>query len=279
MPSPASSKHPTPESSVAVVGADSVSLPRARALAEALRLPCEGVVEDPRRLAAGQWLLRVSQAGLAMQQSGKQAPGPVLVDFVGGKLGFRRQRQEATPDLVKAVGLRSGLHPEVWDLTAGLGQDAFILARYGCQVTLFERNPIVRALLADGLARARQFAEAKDAELQAILDRLELVAADSIEVLSGLSEGAGPPVIYIDTMFPERGKSAKVKKSMQLFQHLVGEDRDAERLLSLALGRARNRVVVKRPRHAPSLGGSRPGLSFSGKSVRFDVYPLRKLSA
>lgn len=278
MPTSPASGQPLSDQSILVVSVDSDSLARAREVADRLGLSCRDRPEDPRQLPPGLWVLRVSAAdGLSIQPSGKGAPGPVAVDFVGGRLGFRRQRQEPTPDLVKAVGLRSGIHPQVWDLTAGLGQDGFILARYGCQVSLFERNPLVHALLEDGLERARRFAAAGDPELGRILQRLELVAGDSIRILAEVDAERGPQVIYIDTMFPERGKSAKVKKGMQLFQQLVGEDADAEQLLSLALDRARNRVVVKRPRHAAPLGGAEPGLSMAGKSIRFDIYPLKKL--
>jgi 16S rRNA (guanine1516-N2)-methyltransferase len=43
----------------------------------------------------------------------------------------------------------------VLDATAGLGKDAFVLASLGCQMTLIERQPLIAALLEDGLARAR----------------------------------------------------------------------------------------------------------------------------
>jgi 16S rRNA (guanine1516-N2)-methyltransferase len=38
----------------------------------------------------------------------------------------------------------------------GLGKDAFVLASLGCRVTLVERNPVVHALLRDGLDRLRE---------------------------------------------------------------------------------------------------------------------------
>lgn len=265
--------------SSAVIATDFDSLARAEQLANTFALPFLGMI-DPRTLEAELWLLTVGATGLAMQQGGARAPGPVAVDFVGGKMGFRRQRQEPTPDLVKAVGVRPGAHPWVWDLTAGLGQDSFILAKHRCRVTLFERNPLVHSLLADGLDRAlRHLSLTEDENLREIVDRLTLVAADSIGVLSALKEQERPEVIYMDTMFPERDKSAKVKKGMQLFQHVVGEDRDAEQLLHQALRRAQYRVVVKRPRRAPPLGAQTPTLSFGGKSIRFDVYALKKIPA
>ena len=57
--------------------------------------------------------------------------------------------------IAKAVGIAQGVRPQVLDATAGLGKDAFVLASLGCQMTLIERQPLIAALLEDGLARAR----------------------------------------------------------------------------------------------------------------------------
>jgi hypothetical protein len=73
-------------------------------------------------------------------------------------------------------------------------------------------------------------------------------------------------------------KMNAVRKEMVLFQRLVGDDADAERLLAAALDRARHRVVVKRPLAAPPLQGRAPDFSLKGKSTRFDVYALRRIS-
>ena len=55
-------------------------------------------------------------------------------------------------------------------------------------------------------------------------------------------------------MFPRRQKAAKVKKEMQAFQSIVGDDPDADSLLARAMNVAKYRVVVKRPNHARFLG-------------------------
>jgi 16S rRNA (guanine1516-N2)-methyltransferase len=73
-------------------------------------------------------------------------------------------------------------------------------------------------------------------------------------------------------MFPERRKSALVKKELQLLQLLAQPDSAPERLLAAALEVARQRVVVKRPLKAPCLTALSPSHSLSGKTVRFDVY-------
>src|SRR5690554_1818824 len=128
---------------------------QARTLADQLGLPWLGVV-NPRNISDFSILLYADDQGLALQVTGKGAPGPVRAEFVAGKMGYRREHGGGTGQLVaRAVGLhktRARLH--VLDATAGLGQDAFVLAGLGCQVTMLERNSVIHALLADGLSRA-----------------------------------------------------------------------------------------------------------------------------
>jgi len=85
-----------------------------------------------------------------------------------------------------------------------------------------------------------------------------------------------PDAVYLDPMFPpKRKKSAAVNKEMRLLRELVGDDLDAPDLLEVARGVARERVVVKRPDHAPPLAPY-PSMSFLGKLVRYDVYLTRR---
>ena len=41
------------------------------------------------------------------------------------------------------------------DATAGMGEDAFLLAAQGYEVTLYEQNPVIAALLKDAIRRAK----------------------------------------------------------------------------------------------------------------------------
>ena len=161
----------------------------------------------------------------------------------------------------------------VLDLGTGSGHAAFVLAGLGHRVTMLERSPVIHALLEDGLARA-----AEDETTAPVVARMTLIHADSI---SWLQERAGQQpvadVIHLDPMFPHRDKSAAVKKEMQLFRPIVGDDPDAANLLAAALDCARYRVVVKRSRRAPAIPGPTPALKLDGKSSRYDVYPLRAL--
>ena len=245
---------------------------QADALADSLGVPNLGVVR-PRDIRDFPVLLFLDEQGLGLQMTGKGAPGPVRAEFVTGKMGYRREHGGGAGQLVaKAVGLqktRAALH--IVDATAGLGQDAFVLASLGCTVTLFERNPVIHALLADGLARA-----ALNVDCAAIVERMRLLEGSSIEWLARPGSEAAD-VVYLDPMFPHRDKSALVKKEMQVFRTIVGDDEDSAQLLAAALEQARYRVVVKRPRKASAIEGVEPTTRIEGKSSRYDVYAIRAL--
>lgn len=247
---------------------------QASLLSQDLNLKNLGVVR-PRDVRDVGVLLFLDENGLCLQLTGKGAPGPVRAEFVTGKMGYRREHGGGAGQLVaKAVGLqktRAGLH--VLDATAGLGQDAFILASLGCRVTLFERNPVVHALLEDGLARA-----SLNVDCAPIIERMKLEKGGSVEWLRGAGPDAAD-IIYLDPMFPHRDKSALVKKEMQVFRVVVGDDDDSGELLEAALKCATYRVVVKRSRKAPTISGPEPAARIEGKSSRYDIYPIKALPA
>ncbi|WP_240946188.1 class I SAM-dependent methyltransferase [Pseudomaricurvus alkylphenolicus] len=244
-------------------------------------LPCELLeVEDFKqfsRHAEYPYALILSEGGLALQPLGKKAPGPVRVDFAAGAVAHRRHFGGGRGQMIaKAVGVRPGL--KVLDATAGMGKDAFVLASLGCEMTLLERTPVVAELLGDGLRRARHSED--DAQLQAIAGRMHLHKGDARLFLSDCQKADQTfDVVYLDPMFPERSKSASVKKDMAVFHQLVGRDEDAGELLPLACELAHYRVVVKRPRKAPLLGGQAPTYQLSGKTSRYDIYVNRSLDS
>lgn len=214
-----------------------------------------------------QFQLQLTQERLQLIKLDEPKLGAVFVDFVDGAVAHRRKFGGGRGQLIaKAVGLKSGANPTVLDATAGLGRDAFVLASLGCTVTMFERSPVVAALLDDGLTRGYQ-----DAEIGAWLSqRLTLQHHNSIEGLSQLTNSH--EVVYLDPMYPHRKKSAQVKKEMRVFQSLVGSDPDADDLLPLALNAATKRVVVKRPSYADFLNDKKPSMQLDSKANRFDVY-------
>jgi len=235
------------------------------ALATRLDLP---LLDGDTRLA--QAALVVSADGLELRDLSGNGPGGGLrLDFVKGAIGYRRYHGGGVKQaLARAVGVkgRSGLR--VLDSTAGLGRDGVMLAWLGCCVHLIERSPIIVALLADALARAQESAELREI----IRDRVELSCGDSLELVPQLAAQGTWDVIYLDPMYPERRKTALVKKEMRWLRDIVGPDHDEARLLRVSLAHAHDRVVVKRPKGAPTIDGPAPSFEIREKSSRFDVY-------
>lgn len=221
-----------------------------------------------------EFALQVGLSGLQFVELRPDAAGPVRADFLVGPVAHRSRFGGGNGQMIaRAVGIQPRIRPSVLDVTAGLGRDAFVLARLGCTLTLIERHPLIWALLEDALQRALA-----DHEVAPIVAQMHLVCGNAIDLM-GKWEGEAPQVIYLDPMFPHRDKSALVKKEMRLFRSLVGADDDAPALLEAALALATNRVVVKRPRKAPAIAGGEPGYVLGGQSSRFDIYPKKSLKA
>lgn len=214
-------------------------------------------------------LLLLSGDVVALQLTGKGAPGPVSVDFAAAAMRHRR-RSGANELLGRAVGVTGKRQPKVLDATAGMGTDAFVLADLGCELILCERHPVIALLLESGLAAARGQG---DPWLDGVISRISLKVQDA-----RAAKNPAADVIYLDPMFPARGKSAAVKKEMALFQLLLQDTQDdSEELLQWALEQDVARIVVKRPARAGELGGVAPSHCIPGKAVRYDVHVRRAL--
>lgn len=183
---------------------------------------------------------------------------------------FERMIPRLRPDrlgrelLVRAARVKGVTNPTVVDATAGLGEDSLLLAGAGFSVTLFERDATIAALLRDALERAMRVPALADA-----VARMRLVEGDSIEGLRALD--FAPDVVFLDPMFPERRKSAAVKKKLQLIQQLEQPCEDEATLLEATLSVHPRKVVIKRPVKGPTLAGVKPSHSLLGKAVRYDV--------
>ena len=254
--------------------------PNAEALAGKLGLPLVDITDSGLKTsqnALAGYYLEYAIDGLCLKSAVRNEHGPIRCDFTSGASSHRRKYGGGNGQAIaKAVGISGKFAPQVLDLTAGMGGDGFVLATLGCQILLLERNSIVHSLLDDGLRRASLAGQA-DTELAAITSRISLLNTDAGSYLQALPAEPCADIIYLDPMFPERKKSAKVKKEMQAFHGIVGADEDASELLELALARARYRVVVKRSSSAGYLADTAPSYSLEGKSTRFDVFALQKL--
>lgn len=237
---------------------------RARLLADSLGIPFA------EKHMSTEYSLTYTEQGLALfsvDHNGEIAETLLYIDFIHGKNGFRHANNCTTKQpLAKAVGIKPGFRPTIFDATAGLGGDGFVLACLGCTITLCERSPILHSLLEDALQRAQ-----KEANLQRIInENITLVFGNAADVLSKISTSSH--TIYMDPMYPHRSKSALNKKEMRVIRTLVGDDEDAEILLGIALEQTEKRVVVKRPKGAPLIGGRKPSHEINMKNSRFDIY-------
>ena len=90
-------------------------------------------------------------------------------------------------------------------------------------------------------------------------------------------KGENPAIDSYSAFFDNghRQKTALVKKELRLLRALVGDDQDAASLLATALVCARRRVVVKRPRRAPTLSGLTPDFQSCAPNTRFDIYLIK----
>jgi len=211
--------------------------------------------------------LQMKDQQLELVNQDKPDIAPVVIDFLSGKTAHRRKYGHAGGEAIsKAVGIKKGHRPNIVEATAGWGRDAFVLATMGCRVHMIERSEVIAKLLEDGLRRAEQ-----DEKIGTMIkENLSLKCGDSRQEL--LHTPFEPEVIYLDPMFPQKEKSALVKKEMRVLQDIVGQDEDADELLNLALTIATKRVVVKRPANAEFLAEIKPHTSIKTKKYRFDIY-------
>ncbi len=233
----------------------------ARAVANQLNLP---LILHPTEQY--DYLFLITPDYVALQKNHDKKSLPVYINFLSKKFQYRKKNSSTLKEnLVRALGLKKNQTATIIDATGGLAQDSFVLAHLGFEVKLLERSSLIHALLQDGIHRGL-----KELTIAPMIKRLHLIHADAIKWLKNREK---IEYIYLDPMFPERKKSALVKKEMQFFQDIIGDDHDADLLLKTALACATKRVVVKRPRLAPLLIETpAPHFQLKGKSIRFDVY-------
>lgn len=246
---------------VGIIAQSPIEQARAEALAEELGLPMDAgaalqLLVTPDRLAC-----RVQRGDEALVRA-----KPTWIDLTTIDTTSGPGRSLQNP-LFKAIGIRKGdaQRPAVFDGTAGFGEDAWLLAAAGCEVTACERNPVLFALLRDALQRAA-------VTQPDMTRRITLHRADAKAWLEKPGIRDPKSVIYLDPMFRVTRKTAP-RKPMRLAEWLLADTpNDAGALLAAALRTSARRVVVKRPRKAPPLTGADPITGHLGKALRFDVY-------
>ena len=165
--------------------------------------------------------------------------------------------------LIRSTKIKGKSNLNIIDATAGLGEDSFLLASYGYTVSLYENNPIIAELLIDALERAR-----KIPELEEIASRMKVYEEDSIIAMANLKHS--PDVILLDPMFPERTKSALIKKKFQILHKIERPCTDEFDMLKSAIKANPHKIIIKRPLKGEYLAGVKPNYSIKGNSIRYD---------
>ena len=219
------------------------------------------ILDKSNELASNEFTLQQTENGLALVSDGQELRG----DFT--RMLPRLKSSNLSKELlVKAAKIKDPAGPlTAIDGTAGLGDDSILLAAAGFHVKMYERNPIIYELLRDTINRALEIPE-----LAPIVERMELFHGDSIEAMKQLE--TPPDVILLDPMFPERQKSALVKKKLQMIQKLESPCLDEVELIKTAMNARPKKLIIKRPPKGPYLAGIKPDYSNEGKAVRFDCF-------
>lgn len=169
-------------------------------------------------------------------------------------------------NLIRACNIKNsnGLIRAI-DATAGLGEDSFLLAAFGFNVTMYEHNPIIYKALNNAIERPKNIDE-----ISLITNRMTLINEDFIEASQKIKTSFD--LVYLDPMFPARTKSSLVKKKLQLLQGLELPVCDEAGLFNAAKAINPQKIVVKRPVKSDYLANIKPNHSITGKVIRFDVY-------
>ncbi|MBQ9045091.1 MAG: class I SAM-dependent methyltransferase [Oscillospiraceae bacterium] len=230
----------------------------AEALAVRLGLPrAETAPEDAPALVLDAGGLSLRRGTLSIRGDFAQLLPRLREQNLRGELLVRAARRRGVTRAQTAV-----------DATAGLGEDALLLAAAGFRVRLFEQNPVIAALLRDAFSRA-----ADDPALADVVGRMTLTEGDSIPALRALE--TPPDVVLLDPMFPARKKSGLIGKKLQLLQLLEQPCADEAALLQAAIDASPARIIIKRPAKGPHLAGRKPSYTLAGKAIRYDVLAFR----
>lgn len=224
------------------------------------------------RFCVAQFVARQNDVELFQDESGPyfqfhpvtaSAQKPLMVRLSDSQ----RFRIGAKDDLLKkAVGMKKDLQLHVMDLTAGLLRDSQHLLLLECHVTAIEENPLLAKAIELWLTTSPQV-------------NFKFIAAEAGKILSNLTKKDFPDVIYYDPMFGDPKRKAGAGKESLLLQMLCKPSIEEQQvqLLQLARQKVKNRVVVKRPQWASSVGNLKPDFTYVGKAVRYDAYlPIQR---
>ena len=158
-------------------------------------------------------------------------------------------------NLAKALGIKSDKDKDlkVLDATAGLLSDSLMMIALGLRdLTLYERHPLIQALIINTLKQYPDLSGAKfyPKDAGTIDEKFD--------------------IIYFDPMYHEVNQKSASKKEMVFMRQVVGADKDAHQQAKKLLNHCK-RLVIKRSQKAkPILEGF--GHQVQGKSTHYDIY-------
>ncbi len=175
-----------------------------------------------------------------------------------------KRAQQKNQGLLKACSNKKNTIKKITDLTAGWGKDSYLLAHQGQQIKMLEHSLFIYHCLNYLLKSA------KDESNTQLFQQMSLQQLNSYSYLQqdNIDE---VDCFYIDPMFPAHKSTARPGKDLQLLQGIT-QNQSIEQVFQLALKKGAQRVVVKRPLHAPCLNDMKPDISYREKTIRFDVY-------
>ncbi len=198
--------------------------------------------------------------------------------------------------MAKAFGLKNrGGNNWVLDGTLGLGKDYFLARSFGFDVLGVEKSDLCLGLISTATLEGDKIPDSSfyfndtisliersiknssnhllfDEELLVSISKNSL-AHESLELFNKI-HSTMPTVVYLDPMYDEKNDSALPSKAMQILRKElgVGHESDFDKLFTLSLKIALNRVVIKRSIKSKVKFEDKFSFSIFGKSTRYDVY-------
>ena len=201
---------------------------------------------------------------LGIQSEGEKALF-LDIDFFSSELQRRRKFfSNKKENLLKAIGPKAK-NLNIFEATAGLGRESYLLASAGYNVIACEKSPYLYVLLCLALDNLYEKLNLNEDQR-----RLKFLFGDAVELLRNNTTKID--VIYADPMFPQAKKSALVKKNMQVLHKMDLSDDKPLELLNNFKEVSEAKIVFKRPSEAPVLDESACKEYYENDTIRFEVY-------
>ncbi|MFN8769759.1 MAG: class I SAM-dependent methyltransferase [Neisseriaceae bacterium] len=156
----------------------------------------------------------------------------------------------------------------ILDLTAGFGKDSNLIASFGYNVIMVERNPVLATIIYHAILH------------NYFNNNVQIIYMDSIDYLESFNSLLPIDAIYLDPMF-EQDKSSKAKKEMQIIDNIIStfdtldnSFQSNARLFKLAQNITKKIIIKRDNKQKPLIDNPKPSYSKLGKTIRYDVYQL-----